>query len=456
MQREKLFGTDGIRGLANRFPITGELAMSIGRALISVLSEYSHPQKRRRLKVVIGKDTRISGYMLESAIASGICSMGADAIFLGTIPTPAVAFMTRQSQADAGIMISASHNHYSDNGIKIFSADGYKLPDELEERIALRVMARDVETILPTGDHIGTISRLDHVGSRYLNYLKGVLPRDLTLNGLKVAIDCAHGASYKIAPLILQHLGAEIFKVGVRPSGSNINENCGAIHPKRTAQLVTTSNADIGISLDGDADRCILVDEKGEVVDGDQILGICAIDLASRKMLLQNSVVTTPMSNIGLSLSLSQYGISTFQAQVGDRYVVEMMKTQGFNLGGEQSGHIIFLDSCTTGDGLLAALRVAEIMARTGKKLSELKQAIHLFPQVKVDVKVSRKDPFAHHPIITDAIDSAKYALQNRGRVFVRYSGTEPLARVMLEGENYDQIHNLSQNIASSLQQVLS
>lgn len=468
---QKLFGTDGIRGMANEFPMTGEVAMAVGRAVAYVLhnnpiwqAKSSAPlglkplesnQRVRRARIVVGKDTRLSGYMLEQAIASGICSMGADCILIGPLPTPGVAFVTQSMRADAGIMISASHNPYYDNGIKIFSADGYKLPDEIEADIEKLVFSKELERLRPTGDLVGKAYRIDDVHGRYIVFLKSLLPQNMDLMGLRIALDCAHGAAYKVAPLVFEELGAEVIRRGVSPNGLNINENCGALHPGEMASTVVQYRADIGICLDGDADRCILSDEQGEIVDGDQIIGLCALQMAHEGKLAKNTIVTTPMSNIGLELTLKQHGISMVRSQVGDRYVVDAMRKGGFNLGGEQSGHLIFLDQSTTGDGVVAALKVLEAMRRTGKPLSELKNAIKLYPQAREDVRVKRREPFESHKDIAQAIAHAEAALKNRGRVFVRYSGTEPLARVMVEGEDAVEIKTLAKNIGDSIQKIL-
>ncbi len=480
----KLFGTDGIRGMANEFPMTGEVAMAVGRAVAYVLSRPegplfsgkeieakskplksigAHPldasrshRTTRRAKIVVGKDTRLSGYMIEQALASGICSMGADVILIGPLPTPGVAFVTQSMRADAGIMISASHNPFYDNGIKIFSADGYKLPDELENEIERLVLSsKEMEKFRPTADLVGKAYRIDDVLGRYLVFLKSLFPKELDLTGVRIVLDCANGAAYKVAPLVFEELGAEVIRRGVSPNGLNINDKCGALFPENIAGATVEYRADIGISLDGDGDRCILSDENGEIVDGDQIIGLCAIQMASEKSLRKNTVVTTPMSNIGLELTLKEHQISMVRAQVGDRYVVDTMRKNGYNLGGEQSGHVVFLDQSTTGDGVVAALRVLEAMRRTGKPLSELKRQIRLFPQVREDVRVSRKEPFEGIPEVQQAILSAQSLLKDKGRVFVRYSGTEPLARVMLEGEDKAQILILARGIASSIQKHL-
>lgn len=468
---DRLFGTDGIRGLANQYPMTGEVAMAVGRAVAYVLQEQSDLQSKttlpvglkplesrkpvRRAKIVVGKDTRLSGYMLEQALASGICSMGADCILIGPLPTPGVAFVTQSMRADAGIMISASHNAYHDNGIKIFNANGYKFPDELELEVERLVLSNEISEIRPTGDTVGKAFRIDDVHGRYIVFLKSLFAKEFDLQGMRIALDCANGAPYKVAPLVFEELGAEVIRKGVSPNGLNINDKCGALYPDTVASATMEYRADIGISLDGDGDRCILCDENGEVVDGDQIIGLCAIEMSRAGELNKKTVVTTPMSNIGLELSLREHDISMIRAKVGDRYVVEEMRKEGYNLGGEQSGHVIFLDNSTTGDGIVAALKVLEMMKRTGKPLSELKKAIRLFPQVLENIRVSRKEPFESLKEVSQAIDEAKTALQNKGRVFVRYSGTEPLARVMIEGEDLLMIQGLSEKIASSIQRSL-
>jgi phosphoglucosamine mutase len=467
----KLFGTDGIRGMANEYPMTGEIAMAVGRAVAHVLMNHPLPQAKssiplgmkplestsrvRRPRIVVGKDTRLSGYMIEQAIASGICSMGADCIFIGPLPTPGVAFVTQSMKADAGIMISASHNPYFDNGIKIFSADGYKLPDEMEAEIERLVNSKDLDKIRPTADLVGKAQRIDDVHGRYIVFLKSLFPKELDLIGTRVALDCANGAAYKVAPLVFEELGAEVIRRGVSPNGLNINDKCGALHPEGIANAALEYRADIGIALDGDGDRCILSDETGAIVDGDQIIGLCALQMAAEGKLRNKTVVTTPMSNIGLELTLRNAGIAMVRAQVGDRYVVDTMRKNGFNLGGEQSGHIIFLDQSTTGDGVVAALKVLEAMKRTGKPLSELKKAVHLYPQVREDIRVTKREPFEDHEEIARSIAQAQATLKDRGRVFVRYSGTEPLARVMVEGEDSVQIKTLSQSIASSIRKAL-
>ena len=467
----RLFGTDGIRGLANEFPMTGEIAMSVGKAVAYVLrtqpsswSKSSLPvglkplessRPVRRAKIVLGKDTRLSGYMIENALVSGICSMGVDVIMIGPLPTPGVAFVTQSMRADAGIMISASHNLYHDNGIKIFSGDGYKLPDSMENEIERLIFSKEMDRFQPTGDLMGKAFRIEEAHGRYLVFLKALFPANLDLLGLRVVLDCANGASYKVAPLVFEELGAEVIKRGVSPNGLNINAKCGALFPQNVAVATIEYRADIGISLDGDGDRCILSDETGEIVNGDQILGLCALQMKADNKLFNNTVVTTPMSNVGLEMTLLENGIHLVRAKVGDRYVVDAMRQNHFNLGGEPSGHIIFLDQSTTGDGIVAALKVLETMRRTGKPLSELKKQIKLLPQLIENVKISKKEPIEQHQEIVKAIAHAQTALKGRGRVYVRHSGTEPVTRIMVEGEDEYQIHQLAQEIAATIQKVL-
>ncbi|OFZ80143.1 MAG: phosphoglucosamine mutase [Bdellovibrionales bacterium RIFOXYD1_FULL_53_11] len=463
---DKLFGTDGIRGVANQFPMTGEIAMTVGRAVAYVLRSHLSPVKSsvpiglkpldsnkpvRRAKIVVGKDTRLSGYMLEQALASGICSMGADVILIGPLPTPGVAFVTQSMRADAGIMISASHNAYRDNGIKIFSSDGYKLPDEIENEIERLVFSKDMDKHRPTEDLVGKAFRIEDVHGRYIVFLKSIFPRELDLMGMRIVLDCANGAAYRVAPLVFEELGAEVIRKGVSPNGLNINDKCGALYPENIGDAVVEYRADIGISLDGDGDRCILSDENGEIVDGDQIIGLCALQMAQEKVLKGSTVVTTPMSNIGLELTLKENGISMLRAPVGDRYVVDAMRKGGFNLGGEQSGHVVFLDQSTTGDGVVAALRVLEAMRRTHKPLSELKKGIRLFPQIKENIRVAKREPLDSKPEIMKAINDAQSKIGSRGRVFVRYSGTEPLVRIMVEGEDEVVIAELARTLVSTI-----
>jgi len=439
----KLFGTDGIRGIANVYPMTTEIAMQLGRAVA-----YIFKNKNRRHKILVGKDTRLSGYMLETSLTSGICSMGVDVLLVGPIPTPGIAFLTTDMRADAGIVISASHNPFQDNGIKIFCRDGFKLPDEKEERIEELIFSKEIDSLRPTATEVGKAFRIDDAAGRYIVFLKNTFPNDLTLDGYKIVLDCAHGAAYKIAPLVFEELGAEVHSLGVEPDGVNINLNCGALHPEVISQSVKENGADIGIALDGDADRVIFVDENGVEVDGDQIMAICALDMLRENRLKKNTVVATVMSNIGLDIALKKEGIKMVRSAVGDRYILEEMLQHGYNLGGEQSGHIIFFDLNTTGDGILTALQVLAAMKKNNKKLSELSTIVEKFPQVIENVEIKHKEDLYSVPEIKQAIATAEKILSDRGRVLVRYSGTQSLCRIMVEGEDEKEIKAIAQNLA--------
>ncbi len=467
----KLFGTDGIRAEANVYPMTGEVALKVGRALVYTLLHQTSSWDRKygkgdsrlksnskhRVRVVIGKDTRRSGYMIETALAAGVCSMGGEAILLGPLPTPGVAFVTQSMRADAGVMLSASHNPFMDNGIKIFGADGFKAPDEIEQAIENHLMdSKIMDAACPKGADIGRAYRIEEAHGRYIVFLKSTFPNEYNLDGIKLALDCANGAAYKSAPLAFEELGAEVLARAVSPNGININADCGALHPEALAKLTVSSGAQLGIALDGDADRVILIDEKGAVVDGDVVIGLCALELKHHGKLNKNRIVTTPMSNVGLELSLREHGIEMIRAGVGDRFVVEEMRKQGLNLGGEQSGHIIFLDHSTTGDGALAALKVLEIMQRTGQPLSELKKQIKLLPQTLINLKVKERKPLDTLPQFQKAVQDAESKLKGRGRVFNRYSGTEPKVRILVEGENADQVKQLAEQMAVALSADLS
>ena len=440
----KLFGTDGIRGVANQFPMTVELAMRLGRA---VAERFRHPSRPGR--IVIGKDTRLSGYMLESALEAGIVSAGADVMLVGPMPTPGIAFITSSMRADAGVVISASHNPYQDNGIKIFASDGFKLPDDVEADLEHRM---DAPAPLPDeASRIGRAARIDDAEGRYVQYLKDTFPRERTLDGIRVVVDCAHGAAYRTAPMVLEELGAEIFPLSVTPNGQNINDACGALHPEAAAAEVKRTRAEIGIALDGDADRVILTDEHGKIVDGDQIMAILGTRLLERHALPQSTMVATVMSNLGLERALAAHGGKLLRTAVGDRYVVEAMREHKLCFGGEQSGHIIFLDHSTTGDGLLAALQVLTIMVTEGKALSELARTMTRFPQVLLNFKVAQKLPLEDLPKVQAAIAQAETALGTDGRVVVRYSGTEAKARVMVEGPDEAIIKAYADEIAEAL-----
>lgn len=424
----KYFGTDGVRGKANIFPMTADFALKLGMAAAKIFKNGN-----KKHKIVIGKDTRISGYMFENAIVSGICSMGVDAIIVGVLPTPAIAFITRSLRADAGVVISASHNLYYDNGIKFFSSDGFKLPDMLEIEME-RLLDENLE--FESFEDVGKAYRIETAIGRYVEYAKASFDKRYDLKGLKIVIDCANGAAYKVAPMAISELGADIVIINDRPNGKNINENCGAVYPDQLCQTVKDVKADVGISFDGDADRVIFCDENGELVDGDLILGICAKDMKSEGILNKNTIVATVMSNIGFEKSLKREGINVVRSQVGDRYVLEEMLKGGFNLGGEQSGHIIFLDYNTTGDGLISALQLLKVMVKTGRPLSKLKSFISLYPQVLENVDVHYKRPLDEMKGTLKIIKSIEEKLKGQGRIFVRYSGTENKLRVMVEGED--------------------
>ncbi|HTO70774.1 MAG TPA: phosphoglucosamine mutase [Myxococcota bacterium] len=451
--RRKLFGTDGIRGRANVHPMTGEVMMQLGRALALVFRLGPHGTSAPR--VLIGKDTRLSGYMLEDALAAGLCSMGVDVLQVGPIPTPGLAFLTVDMRCDAGAMISASHNAFEDNGVKFFSRDGWKLPDETEARIEELMDSPELERARAVGAGLGRARRIDDASGRYIVFLKKSFPRRQTLEGLRIAIDCAHGAAYKVAPTVLQELGAEVIAVGNQPNGTNINEGCGATHPEHVAEVARQYRADVGIAVDGDADRVMLVDENGAVVDGDQMLAMCALDMKRRGALSSDAVVGTIMSNLGLERALAKAGLRLVRADVGDRYVVEAMLREKINVGGEQSGHVVFLDHNTTGDGMLTALQVLALMRREERPLSELAGAMSRTPQVLKSVRVRAKPPIDEVPGLLKALASAEAALRGGGRVNLRYSGTEPLARVMIEGDDPAQIESLAEELCSVIRKAV-
>jgi phosphoglucosamine mutase len=443
----RLFGTDGIRGVANIDPMTAEIALGLGRAVAHVFR-----RSPRRHKILIGKDTRLSGYMLEQAMASGICSMGVDVLLVGPLPTPGIAFLTRSLRADAGAVISASHNPFQDNGIKFFAATGFKLPDDVELEIERLLSDNSIAQLRPTATEIGKAYRVDDAVGRYNVFVKNTFPRHLTLDGLRVAVDCANGSAYRVAPEVLSELGASVAALAVDPDGENINRDCGALHPQGLARTVVESRCHLGIALDGDADRAIFIDETGSVVDGDEVLAMAAAEMLKQETLAKKTVVATVMSNLGLDLALEKLGGRTVRTPVGDRYVVEEMLRGGYNLGGEQSGHVVFLDQTTTGDGLITALFVLALVVERGRKLSELRRIMQRTPQVLLNVRVCEKREIAGLPLVIQAIRSAESALERRGRVVVRYSGTEALARVMIEGENTDQIQRLAEDIVSAFQ----
>jgi phosphoglucosamine mutase len=409
-----------------------------------------------RHRIVIGKDTRISGYLLEYATVAGICSMGVDVLLLGPLPTPGIAFITSSMRADAGVVISASHNPYQDNGIKFFSGDGFKLPDELEARIERLMAEPELDGACPTATEVGQAFRIDDARGRYISFLKSTFPKELQLDGLKIVVDCAHGATYRIAPEIFTELGAEVIPMGVRPNGRNINRQCGATHPEAMAVLVKRQGADLGLAFDGDGDRVIMVDHRGEIVDGDHILGICALDMLKRERLRRKTVVGTVMSNLGLELALKAQGIRLLRTDVGDRYVVEAMLKGGYVLGGEQSGHVIFLNHTTTGDGILTALRLLAVMLRQDKPLAELSAWVQKCPQILINIKVKEKKDLKGLPSARHAIQEAEKRLGARGRLLVRYSGTESKLRIMSEGEDEPLIQQVAQDLAQGLETMLN
>jgi phosphoglucosamine mutase len=447
---KKLFGTDGVRGVANEEPMTGEMAMQIGKA-----TAYLFRNKKGRHRIVVGKDTRLSGYMLETALASGICSMGGDVLLVGPLPTPGIAFITVDMRADAGVVISASHNPFYDNGIKIFSGNGFKLPDNMEHRIEELIFSGQLEEKRPTGTEVGKAFRIDDATGRYAVFLKHTFPEHLTLDGLKIVVDCAHGAAYRVAPTVLEELGAQVSCIGVEPDGENINLNCGSLHPELVSRSVVETGADLGMTLDGDADRVIFVDHTGRVIDGDHLMAICAQDMMQEGRLIKNTLVATVMSNMGLEMAIKDAGGIMVRTQVGDRYVVEEMLRGGYNLGGEQSGHVVFLDHNTTGDGIITALQVLAVMQKKGKPLAGLVEVMRTFPQIQRSVRVKEKKDLSQIPQIQRMIRECQRELGERGRILVRYSGTEPLLRIMIEGEDEEKITRMADTTAETIESTL-
>ncbi len=447
---KKLFGTDGLRGEVNVPPMTPEVVMRLGLA-----AGRHFLNGGRRHKVVIGKDTRLSGYIYEYALASGFCAAGMEVILVGPLPTPAISFLTRDMRADVGVVISASHNPYSDNGIKFFDHMGFKLPDAVEAEIADMVLNKEQPWDLPPPEKVGRAVKIQDSTGRYNVFLKNSVPLDVNFEGMKIVLDCANGAAFRVAPLVFEELGAHVFKIGVDPDGLNINHGVGSLHPELAARMVVEKGADIGIALDGDADRVIVADEKGRILDGDQIMAICALDALENGGLPGNLLVATVMSNMALEVFMKERGGRLLRTPVGDRYVVEAMRAQGAILGGEQSGHLIFLNHSTTGDGTLAALQLLKIMVRKGKPLSELATLLSPFPQKLVNVRVARKIPFSEAPGIERAVAEAERTLDGRGRVLLRYSGTEPVARVMVEAEDPAQVESLCGFLTEAVTQAL-
>jgi len=450
---KRLFGTDGIRGLANHDPMTPEMSLKLGKALTYTLKQ--NKKNSYKPKIVIGKDTRLSGYIFEQALSSGIASMGADVLLVGPLPTPAIAFITTSMRADAGIVISASHNPYEDNGIKIFDSFGFKLPDEKEMEIEDLIYNGEEKLIRSSPDEIGKAFRIDDAPGRYVVFAKNSFPADLTLEGIKLVLDCANGAAYKVAPLIFQELGAQLLTIGVNPNGKNINTDCGSLNPELLREKVLESGADLGIALDGDADRVIFCDEKGNIIDGDKIIAICAQEMIEKGKLKGNAIITTLMSNMALERFIRDQGAEFIRTQVGDRYVVEEMRARNSNLGGEKSGHIIFLDHTTTGDGTLAALQVLGIMKAKEKSLSELATIIDLYPQVLLNVRVEEKKDLNKIPELSKQIKKNEDRLNGKGRINIRFSGTEPISRVMVEGEDESLINEIAQELAQTIEKEL-
>ncbi len=447
---KRLFGTDGLRGRVNIHPMTADVALRLGLAA----GTYFRNSDRRH-RVVSGKDTRLSGYVFEYALASGLCAMGMDVFLVGPLPTPAVAFLTRNMRADLGIVISASHNPFQDNGIKLFNSQGWKLPDAVEDEISAMMLDPGREWKYPASDKVGRAYKIDDAPGRYIVHLKNTFPSHLTLDGLRVVIDCANGANYKVGPLALEELGAEVIRLGTEPNGLNINQNSGSLHPEYAAEKVRETRADIGLALDGDADRLIVIDEKGTVLDGDQIMALCADDMIKHGELRSDILVATVMSNMSLEVFLRERGCKLIRTPVGDRYVVEAMRECGAALGGEQSGHLIFMDHATTGDGLLAALQILRIMRERQCPLSELAGQLQLFPQELINVVVEKKIPLESCEPLQTALKKAEQELGPDGRILLRYSGTESLCRVMVEGKSAEQVRALAAHIASIVQKYV-
>jgi phosphoglucosamine mutase len=442
-----LFGTDGVRGVANEFPMTPEMALRLGRAIAYLAAQG----KSRQVRVLIGKDTRLSGYLFETAMASGICAMGGRVMLCGPIPTPAVAQLTQSMRADAGVVISASHNPYADNGIKIFGPDGYKLPDAEEREIERLMETTALDEPRVTGANIGSAVKLEDSRGRYVVFCKNTFPTKLTLDGVRIVVDAAHGAAYRVAPAVFGELGADVVALGCKPNGKNINRDCGALHPEHVVSEVVRRGAAIGIALDGDADRVIVVDEKGKVVDGDAIMALCALRMLRRDLLPKRTIVTTVMSNLGLERAIRGAGGRLVRTAVGDRYVVEAMRGGGYSFGGEQSGHLIFLDHATTGDGIVAALQVLAVMLEEGKPLSELASAaMQRVPQVLENATFSMRLPLEAMDRTRKAMNRIEKELGDRGRLLVRWSGTEPKLRVMVEGEDLSAISGYAQEIVAA------
>jgi phosphoglucosamine mutase len=447
MTTRALFGTDGMRGVANLEPMTGETVMRLGMAIAARLR-----QPGRHTRIAVGKDTRLSGYMFESALSAGIVAMGADVWLTGPLPTPGIAFITSSMRCDAGVVISASHNPFEDNGIKVFARDGYKLPDHVEAEIEKLMTGKDLDAQRAAPADVGYSRRIDDARGRYIVYCKATFPSELTLDGIHIVVDGGHGAAYRVGPAVFAELGAKVTAIHTKPDGKNINSKSGALHPQAMCEMVRHHEAHLGVAFDGDADRLTLCDEHGTVVDGDAVMALCATRMLSARQLAKDTLVATVMSNIGLERAMRAAGGQVVRTQVGDRYVVEEMRRSGYNLGGEQSGHIVFLDHATTGDGIVAALRVLAIMAREGKPLSELATVMTRTPQVLVNTTVDKKVPLEQLAEVTRLIAAVERELGSDGRVLVRYSGTESKVRVMIEGMDEAKIKGWAEEIAGVLQ----
>jgi len=448
----KLFGTDGVRGIANEYPMTAEMILEMGRAIAHVSKQHS---EQRRHTILIGKDTRLSGYMIENALTAGICSMGVDVLLVGPVPTPGIAFLTHSMRADAGIVISASHNPYEDNGIKLFSKDGYKLPDVEEAEIEELVLSGKLKDIRPTNEHVGKAQRIDDALGRYIVFCKSKFPDNLTLEGMRVVLDCSNGATYKVAPIIFKELGAEVISIHDVPNGLNINKECGSQYTDDLRAKVLEVNADVGLAFDGDGDRLIAVDEKGEELTGDHIIAICTKYLKDSGQLTGNQVVTTVMSNFGLIKCFKEMGLVHHISDVGDRYVLEKMKETGAVIGGEQSGHLIFHEHHTTGDGILAALQLLEVICATNKKLSDLATVMSMAPQRLINIDVNEKPPIEEIDGLSAAVEASETELKDDGRVLIRYSGTQNMCRVMVEGPAEEMTNRIAEDLAAVVKRAI-
>ncbi len=450
---KRLFGTDGVRGTANLEPVTAETALKLGRAAAHVFKNLElQSRSRGKHRIVIGKDTRLSGYMLENGLAAGILSMGVDVLFIGPLPTPGVAYVTRSLRADAGIVITASHNPYDDNGIKFFGPDGYKLADTIEDRIEELVFSGEIESVRPSALEIGKAVRIDDALGRYIEFAKTSFPKGLTLDTMRIVVDCANGAAYKATPCVLRELGAETFVFGNHPDGFNINKEVGSMHPQNVCAKVREYRADLGIAHDGDADRVILCDENGALLDGDDIMAICALDMLAHGTLAEKTLVDTVMSNAGLEAAMKAAGGRVVHTAVGDKNVIDEMLRSGYTFGGEESGHLIFRDYSTTGDGLVAAMQVLRIMKSTGQPLSKLRQCWTRFPKVVTNIKVREKKPFEKMDGLLQLVKDAEAEVQPAGgRVLLRYSGTEPKARLLIEGQDTALLNKWSKKISEAI-----